>query len=53
MPLWNPVSELQPSIAVPHRFDADPDPTFHFDADQVPTLKFTYEGQSLLVYFYS
>jgi hypothetical protein len=26
------------SVADGHRFDADPDPTFHFDADQDPEV---------------
>jgi hypothetical protein len=38
------------SVADGHRFDADPDPTFHFDADQYPdsdpTPSFTHGGIS-------
>jgi hypothetical protein len=32
-----------------HRFDCDPDPTFHFEADPNPTPKFNYvENQKII-----
>ncbi len=41
---------------VPHRFDANPEPTFHFDAGPDPdtTLSFRHVGKSdIFIYFYS
>ena len=38
--LREPMVVVPTSVADPHHFDADPDPTFYFDADPDPTLRF-------------